>query len=196
MKISTAIIMFLALLYLGGCAPQVLPDKSTIQGSYSLADIKTFSSELNCENPKVAKLTPEFTQDYCQLLAANIRVALRRNNRNLKYDAVNPELVVQTTLEEINGGNTTSLFWFGFGVDSSTSTVLVTVVKNCEIIAEKRITKTTTLPILETNAFADEDAILQDAALLANKIGQFINDPVKFEKDSKTSWGPLLDFGN
>lgn len=196
MRIITTITVSLTLLYIAGCAPQSLPDKNNIHSSYSIADVTTFSSILNCENTKVADVTPEFSQDYCQILGANIRVALRRNNPHLKYDAVNPELVVQTTLDEINGGSTTSLFWFGFGVDSSMTTVSVKVVKNCEIIAERRITETITLPILGNNHFTNEDAILKDAPLLASKIEQFTKDPVKYEKNEKKSWGSLLDFGD
>ncbi len=183
MKRITTVIIFLALLSLVGCAP-TLPSKSVIHGSYSIADVKTFSSVLNCENTQVTEVRPDFAQDYCQVLAVNIKLALQKENRNFKHDEKNPELVVQTTLEEIHGGNAAARFWIGFGAGRSITTVYVKVVKDGEIIAERRITETTTMPNLITNNFANDDAILQDAPLVARKIGEFVKSPINFEKNN------------
>ena len=113
MKRITTVIKLLALLCLVGCA-QTLPSKSVIHDSYSIADVKTFSSVLNCKNTRVTEVRPDFAQDYCQVLAVNIKLALQKENRNFKHDEKNPELVVQTTLEEIHGGNAAARFWIGF----------------------------------------------------------------------------------
>jgi len=199
MKISPVLIIFLAfLLNLTGCTPQITPDKGNIQSSYSIADVATYSSIVSCKNEysNDTDLSREFIEDYCQILDANLRMVLRRNNPNLKYDEANPELVVKTTLQKIGGGNALSLFWFGFGVDSYIATFSVTVVKNGETIAERVITETTPLPILEINNFSNEDAILKDEPVLAKKIGQFVGNPRKYAKDEKKSWDNLLDFGN
>nr|MBF0223697.1 hypothetical protein [Desulfobulbaceae bacterium] len=195
MNILTTIILLPALLYLAGCASTV-PDKSSIHSSYSIAEVKSFSSVLNCDNTKVTKIRADFVGDYCQILAANIRVSLQRENPNFKYDESNPELVVHTTLEEINGGNERDRFWFGFGLDWSTTKIFVKVVKSGDIIAERLITEQTIMPILAIDNFAGEDAILQDAPVIARKIVKFIKDPINFEKNETKSWGSMLEIGN
>ncbi len=183
MRNLTIVIILLASLCLVGCAP-TLPSKSVIHDSYSIADVKTFSSVLNCENTQVTEVRPDFAQDYCEVLAVNIKLALQKENRNFKHDETNPELVVQTTLEEIPGENAAARFWIGFGAGRSITTVYVKVVKDGEIIAERRITETTTMPNIITNNFANDDTILQDAPLVARKIGEFVKSPINFEKNN------------
>jgi hypothetical protein len=182
-KYATVIALLTPLLGIVGCAP-TLPYKSAIQKNYSVADAKTFSSVLNCENTQVTEVRPNFAQDYCQVLAGNINLALQKEMPNIKHDENNPEIVIRTTLEEIHGGNAAARFWIGFGAGRSITTVYVKVEKNGKIIAERRITETTTMPNLATNNYANDDAILQDAPLIARKIGEFVRNPDDFEKNN------------
>jgi hypothetical protein len=178
--LSTAIILLTAL-YISGCAP-TLPPQSVIGPTYSIADVKTFSSAVDCENTQATELRANFAQDYCQVLAGNIKLAIQQENRNFSKDDANPDLVVQTTLEEIHGGSAAARFWVGFGAGRSITTVYVKVLKKGAVIAERRITETTTMPNLATSTWANEDAILQDAPLVARKVAEFVHDPVAFEK--------------
>ncbi len=181
MKKIITLTIVIASLYLVGCAT-TLPDKSAINDSYSIKGVKTFSSTLNCENTMVTGLSPDFLQNYCTMLGGNIKLAIQKENRNIKNDEKNPELVVQTTLEEVNGGNAATRFWIGFGAGRSVTTVYVKVVKNGKIIAERRITETTTMPDIIDNNYENEDAILQDSPLISRRIGKFVKNPIDFEK--------------
>ena len=181
MKELSAGILLFTVLFFAGCAP-TLPPQSDIRPSYSIADVKTFSSVLDCENTQSTDLRPGFAQDYCQVLAGNIKLAIQQENRNFTSDDTNPDLVVQTTLEEVHGGSAAARFWVGFGAGRSITTVYVKVLKKGEIIAERRITETTTMPNITTGTYANEDAILQDAPLVARKIAGFVHNPVEFEK--------------
>jgi len=45
--------------------------------------------------------------------------------------------------------------------------------------------ETTTLTNLMTGTYSNEDALMQDVPLLARKIAEFVNDPVKFKKENQ-----------
>jgi hypothetical protein len=182
MKKIYTVIIFLSLLHSLGCA-STLPDKRVIHDSYSIADVKTFGSVLNCENTKLTDIRPDFIKNYCQVLASNIKLALQRELPNLEYRENNPDLSVQSTLEEINGGSAAARLLIGFGAGRSITTVYVNISKNGKIIAEGRITETTTMPNVLTSNYANEDAILQDAPLIASRVGKFVKDPASFEKN-------------
>jgi len=55
--------------------------------------------------------------------------------------------------------------------------VYVKILRNQQIIAEGRITETTTMPDLIGGTYSNEDAILQDAPRVANKIADFVVNP-------------------
>ncbi|MCJ7774992.1 MAG: DUF4410 domain-containing protein [Desulfobulbaceae bacterium] len=184
MKKIVEVILLFAIIITVGCAA-TLPDKGTIQNNYSIADVKTFSSTLNCENTKVTEARPNFAQDYCQVLDSNIKMALKRENPNIQLEENSPDLKIMTTLEQIHGGSAAARFWIGFGAGRSITTIYVSVEKNDKIIAERRFTETTTMPNIATGTYANEDAILQDAPLIARKIAEFIKDPVAYEKKQK-----------
>lgn len=189
MKISTKISIFLTLFYLVGCV-SAKTDKS-INQTGSVEEFKTFSSLLNCEKTKATDVRPGFPKDYCQILEANLKMALQRENLNLKYAAENPDFVVQATVEEISGGTKIDLFWFGFGVDRSVTKVFVEVIKNDNVVAKRSITETTIMPILTTNKFVNEDAILQDVPLIARKIAEFVKNPSDSETTKTESLEPI-----
>ena len=182
MKKLTLIVTLLAVFFLSGCAP-TLPPKADVQDSYSIDEIKSFSSVLDCQYAQSSAIRVDFVRDYCQVLEGSIKVALKREYRKLKYDEANPDVIVHTTLEEIHGGNAAARFWIGFGAGRSITTVYVKVMKNEEILAERRITETTTMPNIATNNYENEDAILQDAPLVANKVVLFVKDPQNFDRN-------------
>jgi hypothetical protein len=186
MKELSAGILLITALFFAGCTP-TLPPQGDIRPSYSIADVRTFSSVMACEHTQSTELSPGFAQDYCDVLGTNIKLALQKENRNFAYAEADPDLVVQTTLEEIHGGSAAARFWVGFGAGRSITTVYVKVLKKGEVIAERRITETTTLTNLATGNYSNEDAILQDAPLVARKVAAFVHNPAEFEKSQSGS---------
>ena len=184
MKKIVEVIFFFAIVTIVGCAA-TLPDKGSIQKNYSINDVKTFSSTLNCENTKVTDVRPNFIQDYCKVLQTNLNMALKRENPNFQFEENSPDLKIKAILEQVHGGSAAARFWVGFGAGRSITTLYVTVEKNDKIIAERRFTETTTMPNIVSGAYANEDAILQDAPLIAHKIAEFVKDPVAFEEKTK-----------
>jgi len=163
---------------MAGCA-STLPQKSVVQGNYSVTDAKTFSTALSCDATKVDGVKDGFVKDYCQILAGNIKIALQKELRGIEYNETNPDLAIQVNLEEVNGGSAAARLWVGMGAGRSITTVYVKVIKKGVTIAEKRLTETTTTPNLITNNYANDDAILQDAPLVARKVGEFVKNPAR-----------------
>jgi hypothetical protein len=110
---------------------------------------------------------------------------LKRENPNFQFEENSPDLKIRAILEQIHGGSAAARFWVGFGAGRSITTLYVTVEKNDKIIAERRFTETTTMPNIVSGAYANEDAIIQDAPLIARKIAEFVKDPVAFEEKQK-----------
>jgi len=178
------VFVVLAGLALTGCA-STLPSKGTVQNNYSIADAKTFSSVLDCESTKMEAVEPGFAKDYCQVLGENIKLAMQKELSGLSYDDKNPDLVVKTTLEEINGGSAAARLWIGWGAGRSITTAYIQVIKGGKTIADRRITETTTVPNLITYSnYTNGNAILQDAPLVASKIAEFVKNPVNSEKNN------------
>jgi hypothetical protein len=171
-------------LTLTGCA-STLPSKGTVQNNYSIVDAKTFSSVLDCESTKVEEVESGFAKDYCHVLGGDIKLALQKELSNLTYNDKNPDLVIQTTLEEINGGSAAARLWVGWGAGRSITTIYVKVIKRGNTIAEQRITETTAVPNLVTYSnYSNGNAILQDAPLVAHRIAEFVKNPANSEKNN------------
>jgi hypothetical protein len=166
---------------IAGCA-STLPPKGEIRESYSLDNFNSFAMILSCEETKVTGVRENFATDYCQVLEGNIKLSLRKLNSKWRYDKKDPDVLIDTKLEEIHGGSAAARFWVGFGAGRSITTVYVKVIKENKVLAEQRITETTTLTNIITNNYANEDAIIQDAPLVSKKIAEFEKNPTEFRK--------------
>jgi hypothetical protein len=167
---------FALLLILNGCA-STLPDKVDVSKSYSLQGVKTYTLKTTCGDTQISNLDKAILPDYCQTLESNIKIALRDTNSEFRYELNSPDLSIDVNLEVLNGGSAAARFWVGFGAGRSITTVYIKVLKSGNIIAEGRITETTTMPNLQTG-ISNESAILQDVPLIAKRIAAFVNDPL------------------
>ena len=162
-----------------GCTP-TLPEKVKVEPSYALEGIKTVSVQIHCEEALIVDVEPAFKDGYCEALGANIKHAVKRKLR-LIYTENDPDLMVDTKLEEVRGGSAATRFWIGFGAGQSVTTMYVKIIRNQNIIAEGRITETTTMPDIVGGSYSNEDAILQDAPRVANKVADFVVNPKENE---------------
>jgi hypothetical protein len=175
----------ISILFLMGCTA-TLPPKVEISGSYSLQGLKSYALKLNCEKANIdPSFKKSFASSYCQMLEGSIKLSLQKTNPEFQYTNTSSELDINVTLEELHGGSAAARFWIGFGAGRTVSTVYVKVLKGQELIAEGRITETTTLTNLMTGTYSNEDALMQDVPLVARKIAEFVNDPVKFKKENQ-----------
>ena len=173
----------ISILFLIGCMA-TLPPKMEINSSYSLQGLKSYALKLNCENVKIdPSFNPSFASSYCQMLEGSIKLTLQKTNPEFQYTNASSDLNIDVTLEELHGGSAAARFWIGFGAGRSVSTVYVKVLKGRELIAEGRITETTTLTNVMSGNYSNEDAVMQDVPLVARKIAGFVSDPVKFKKE-------------
>jgi hypothetical protein len=115
------------------------------------------------------------------MLEGSIKLSLQKTNPEFQYTNTGSNLNIDVTLEELHGGSAAARFWIGFGAGRTVSTAYVRVLKGQELVAEGRITETTTLTNLITGNYSNEDALMQDVPQLARKIAEFVNDPVKFK---------------
>ena len=113
-------------------------------------------------------------ENYCSILESNIKLSLQRKNQNWHHDRETPEIIIETALEQIRGGSAAARLWIGLGAGRSVTTVHIKILKNNEVIAERRFNETTTLPNIASDSWSNEDAILQDAHLIADKIAKFV----------------------
>ena len=95
---------------------------------------------------------------------------------------IEPDLMVNTKLEEVRGGSAATRFLIGFGAGRSVTTVYVKILRNQQIIAEGRITETTTMSDILGGTYTNEGSILQDAPRVANKIADFVVNPKNEEQ--------------
>jgi len=183
MKIKS--IMCIAILFLIGCTA-TLPQKADVSSSYSLQGLKSYALKLNSEKTNIdPSLSKSFTSSYCQMLEGSIKLSLQKTNPEFQYIDAGSDLNIDVILEELHGGSAAARFWIGFGAGRTVSTVYVKVLKGQELIAEGRITETTTLTNLVTGNYSNEDALIQDVPQLSRKIAEFVNDPVKFKKENQ-----------
>jgi len=169
---------------IAGCA-STLPPKGEIKESYSLDSFNSFAMILSCNETKVTGVRENFATDYCQVLEGNLKLSLQTLNSKWRYEKKDPDVLIDAKLEEINGGSAAARFWVGFGAGRSITTVYVKVIKADKILAEKRITETTTITNLITGNYSNEDAIIQDAPLLSKKVAEFVKNPAEFESKNQ-----------
>jgi len=163
-----------------GCTA-TLPTKGNVDPSYSLVGVKTVSIQTHCDEALIVDLDSAFQDGYCEALAANIKIAIKRKLR-VATTEIEPDLVVNTKLEEVRGGSAAARFLIGFGAGRSVTTVYVKILRNQQIIAEGRITETTTMPDMVGGSLSNEDVILVDAPRVANKIADFVVNPKNEEQ--------------
>jgi hypothetical protein len=174
-------IICITTLFLIGCTA-TLPQKAEISRSYSLQGLKTYILKLNCEKANVdTSFSKSFASSYCQMLEGSIKLSLQKTNPEFQDTKTVSDLNIDVILEELHGGSAAARFWIGFGAGRTVSTAYVRVLKGQELVAEGRITETTTLTNLITGNYSNEDALMQDVPQLARKIAEFVNDPVKFK---------------
>jgi hypothetical protein len=178
-------VIFISILFLIGCTA-TLPQKTELSRSYSLHGLKSYTLKLNSEKANVdPSFNKSFASSYCQMLEGSIKLSLQKTNPEFQYTNTNSDLHIDVTLEELHGGSAAARFWIGFGAGRTVSTVYVMVLKGQELMAESRITETTTLTDIIKGNYSNEDALMQDVPLLARKIAEFVNDPTKFKKENQ-----------
>jgi hypothetical protein len=174
----------ISIVLFAGCTA-ALPPKTEISSSYSIVGLKTYTLKTSCEQANVdPAIDQTFLSGYCQMLQGSTKLALQKVNPALKYTEANSDMNIDVALEELHGGNAAARFLIGFGAGRSVSTLFVRVFKAQELMAESRITETTTFTNLMTGTYENEDALMQDVPLLARKIAEFVNDPVKYRKEN------------
>jgi len=174
------IFFLLTVFAISACAPK-LPEQTNIYNNYSIQNIRTFSVNIDCEKPKLSDIQANFVESYCPILEGNIKIALQNENPAWRHDNENPEIIIETILEQVHGGSAATRFWVGFGAGRSVTTVYIKIFKNNEIIAERRFNETTTMPDLISGSWSNEEAIIQDAHLIAEKIAEFVRNPTDYE---------------
>lgn len=173
--------MVLAILFLFGCAEK-LPEEVKVSTKYSIENVESFSVAIDCEKTKVTNLPPTFIENYCQLLETNLKLALQSVKSTWRYVDTNPELKIETILEQVHGGSADTRFWIGFGAGRSVTTIYVKIFQNDVIVAERRFNETTTMPNLVSDTWSNEDVVIQDARLIAEKIASFVKNPSAYDK--------------
>ncbi len=169
------ILLCIALTLAMGCTA-TLPVKVEVDSSYSLVGVKTVSIQTHCDEAIIVDIEPGFKDGYCETLASNIKLAIKMKLR-VTHTEIEPDLIVDTKLEEVRGGSAATRFLIGFGAGRSVTTVYVKILRNQQIIAEGRITETTTMPDILGGTYTNEGSILQDAPRVANKIAEFVVNP-------------------
>lgn len=175
------IISMAGLLLVSGCASK-LPETARVENGYSSMGIKSYALNLDCSQAEVTGLQPNFAETYCQVLEGNLKLAIARENPEWTFNKDNHDLLINAKLEQIHGGSAAARFWIGFGAGRSVTTIFVKLSQNGQSVAERRFNETTTMPNIVSNNWTNEDAITQDAPLVAKQIAAFINNPVEYNQ--------------
>lgn len=182
-KKGRSLMAVFAILMISGCASK-LPETSIIEEGYSSGAIKTYALNVDCSQAEVTDLQPNFPETYCQVLEGNLKLAISQENPGWTYKEEGYDLLVESKLEQIHGGSAAARFWIGFGAGRSVTTLNVKLSQDGQLVAERRFNETTTMPNIISDNWTNEDAITQDAPLVAKKVASFIKDPVEYSKES------------
>ncbi|MDA8429584.1 MAG: hypothetical protein M0T70_10055 [Geobacteraceae bacterium] len=163
-----------------GCA-STLPPQTIVNSGYNLEGIKTVSVSTHCPNPKLENIEASFVPDFCQMLGSSAKLAIKSRNPTWQLNDTNTDAQIDIQLEELYGGSAQARFWVGFGAGKTAITVYVKVKKDNAVLAEGRLTETSTMPNLNTGNWSNEELLAQDAPLISRKIADFIADPDSFK---------------
>lgn len=173
MKYIPIIVIMFSSMFFAGCA-STLPSKIEFKSNYSLLGVKSCVVKTQCDKANVdPSFNKSFAANYCQMLEGAIKMELSKNNPNFQYIQDSGDLNIDVALEVLDGGSAAARFWVGFGAGRSISTVFVNISSKTDLLAEARITETTTIPNLATGQFTNEDAIMQDVPLFGTEHCRF-----------------------
>lgn len=185
MKKISIVVMLLASVLFVGCA-STLPPKIAVNSNYSLLGVKTCVVKAQCDKVSLdPSLNKSFAANYCQMLEGAVKMELSKTNPDFQYGPAGGDLNIDITLEALHGGSAAARMLVGFGAGRSVSTVFIRISRGEEIIAETRITETTTMPNITSNNWTNEDALMQDVPAVAKNIAAFVSDPAKYQKESQ-----------
>lgn len=176
----TAVAINLVILFmLAGCAA-TLPPTASVDRDYNGADIKTVSVGLDCTRAVLNNVDTASVPDYCQMLLAATKTAVRRNTGFRIVDGPS-DMDISLKLEEMNGGNASLRFWVGFGAGRSVITTRITMVKGGKTVAEGRLVETSTMPSLARGVWSNDEMINQDIGIISGRLADFVANPRDFE---------------
>ena len=93
------ILLGIALTLAMGCTA-TLPVKVEVDPSYSLVGVKTVSIQTHCDEALIVEVEPAFKDGYCETLASNIKLAIKRKLRVTNTE-IEPDLIVDIKLEDV-----------------------------------------------------------------------------------------------
>jgi hypothetical protein len=164
---------------MSGCA-STLPAQTSVNSGYSLQGVKTVSIATECPSPKIDNIGTSFVPDYCQILGSNVKMAIRSKNPTWEFRDSYADIHIDVLLEELYGGSAQARFWVGFGAGKTATTVYVRVIRDNNVLAEGRLTETSTMPNINAGNWSNEELLTQDAPLISRKIADFVSDPNSF----------------
>lgn len=162
----------------GGCTT-ALPPKAIVSDDYSLLGVESYSLTLSGEGVDLdPSLGAEFLANYLLALEGNLRVAMCSRAPEYRYAARDDaDLSIDVSLETLQGGSAAARFWIGYGAGQTVSTVYVRIRRDGRLVAEGRVTETTSLVDIWSGNYANDQAIMQDCPRLAQAVVEFVSGP-------------------
>jgi hypothetical protein len=185
MKNIPMIMMLISSVLLAGCASTPPPRIA----------VKNCVIKVQCDKANIDPSLPSslfdgkpFAAYYCQTLEDAVKRELSKINPAFQYIPAGGDFNVDIVLEVLHGGSADVRFWTNFilpinpvlGAGQSITTVFVRSSRGANLLAETRITETTTV-----RSISNEDVLIMDVPLVARNIAAFINDPVKYQKETQ-----------
>lgn len=159
-----------------GCA-STLPPKYSFDKYVDTTGVKSLSIKMDCTNVKVDDINAASVPDICRRLNAAAKLAIK-NKTSYEIREGHSGIYIDIKLEEIRAS---VRFWEDIGAVSSVLTTCITIIKDGEVMAEKRIVETGTIPNNTDNALSKEEMITQYIGNLGDRIADFIAYPNDFK---------------
>ena len=169
---------------LSSCRPPV-EEISTIDPSYSVDDVSSFSVKLDCIDAEVTELNESFEEDYCLLLKNQIISTIQQQHPQWELIEQKPDLLIEAELEQLYGGNQVLRFFLPIEAGRTMLTIHFSLYKKSLLIAERRLTEITRRIHFEDEKYTNEEAITEDTKIVAMQISDFIDQPTQFDKKLK-----------
>jgi hypothetical protein len=186
------LIFIFIVLILSACRTSI-EEISEIDPNYSIADVNSFMVSLDCGDVDVTELEEDFIKMYCDLLRTHISTKIQQQHPDWELVDEEADLFIEASLEQLYGGNEALRFFPSFQAGRSMITIQFYVYKNELLIAERRLTETTSRIHFEKRQYTNEDAITADSIIMAGYVSDYIDNPEKFDtglKDYRNDYVP------
>ena len=174
-KLQTMSIV-IVLTLLTACAYTTVTRETVVASNYSFLGVHSFSVNLDCAKSKATNVYDGFTKNFCPVLENTVRIIMKERHPRLSYVDTGADLIVDITLEELNGGSV-GLRKSGLGMGDTLITVFIRILKKDQVVAQTRFDMKNKIDDVYFGDRANESVLLRAVRGVAEFVSNFVDAP-------------------